>query len=164
MTTVAIVGLGYVGLPLAVAFGRRFRTIGYDLAETKVASYRAGVDPNRQLSGDELRTAAGLEYTADPKQLGEADHIIVAVPTPSTTHINPISGRCAAPAKPSANTCGAAPWSFLSRLFIRAPRKKSACPYSSNFPACNGNAISTSATRPSASIPAIAAHTLDHYR
>ena len=82
MTTVAIVGLGYVGLPLAVAFGRHFRTIGYDLAQTKVASYRVGVDPNRQLSGDELRTASRLEYTADPKQLSEADRIIVAVPTP----------------------------------------------------------------------------------
>ncbi|HWP87102.1 MAG TPA: nucleotide sugar dehydrogenase, partial [Burkholderiales bacterium] len=82
MTTVAIVGLGYVGLPLAVAFGRHFRTIGYDLAQTKVASYRVGVDPNRQLSGDELRTAIRLEYTADPKQLSEADRIIVAVPTP----------------------------------------------------------------------------------
>ena len=82
MTTVAIVGLGYVGLPLAVAFGRHFRTIGYDLAQTKVVSYRAGVDPNRQLSGDELRTATHLEYTADPKQLSEADRIIVAVPTP----------------------------------------------------------------------------------
>lgn len=82
MTTVAIVGLGYVGLPLAVAFGRHFRTIGYDLAQTKVASYRAGVDPNRQLSGDELRSATHLEYTADPKQLSEADRIIVAVPTP----------------------------------------------------------------------------------
>jgi len=82
MTTVAIVGLGYVGLPLAVAFGRHFRTIGYDLAQTKVASYRSGVDPNRQLSGDELRTATHLEYTADPKQLSKADRIIVAVPTP----------------------------------------------------------------------------------
>jgi UDP-N-acetyl-D-galactosamine dehydrogenase len=82
LTTVAIVGLGYVGLPLAIAFGRQFRTIGYDFADAKIESYRAGVDPNRQLSGDELRTATRLEYTADPKQLVEADRIIVAVPTP----------------------------------------------------------------------------------
>ena len=82
MTTVAIVGLGYVGLPLAVAFGRKFRTLGYDLAETKIASYRAGVDPNRQLSREELRAATRLEFTADATQLNSADCVIVAVPTP----------------------------------------------------------------------------------
>ncbi len=82
MTTVAIVGLGYVGLPLAVAFGHKFRTIGYDLSATKIASYREGIDSNRQIPRDELRAATQLEFTTDPKRLDAADRVIVAVPTP----------------------------------------------------------------------------------
>ncbi len=81
-TTVAVVGLGYVGLPLAVAFGKKFRTIGYDLSEKKIADYCRHIDPTGEVSGDELRAAGGLECTADPRRLAEADFVIVAVPTP----------------------------------------------------------------------------------
>ncbi|MCL4723007.1 MAG: nucleotide sugar dehydrogenase [Rhodocyclaceae bacterium] len=80
--TVAVVGLGYVGLPLAVAFGRKFRTVGYDLSEKKIADYRRHIDPTGEVSSDELRAAAGLECTADPRRLAEADFVVVAVPTP----------------------------------------------------------------------------------
>jgi len=79
---VAVVGLGYVGLPLAVAFGRKFRTVGYDLSEKKIADYRRHIDPTGEVSSDELRAAAGLECTADPRRLAEADFVVVAVPTP----------------------------------------------------------------------------------
>ncbi|MBM3642571.1 MAG: nucleotide sugar dehydrogenase, partial [Alphaproteobacteria bacterium] len=54
-TTVAVVGLGYVGLPLAVEFGKKFRTIGYDLSEEKVAAYRRHVDPTGEVSTEDLR-------------------------------------------------------------------------------------------------------------
>jgi len=81
-TTVAVVGLGYVGLPLAVAFGKKFRTIGYDLSEKKIADYCRHIDPTGEVSSDELRAAARLECTADPRRLAEADFVIVAVPTP----------------------------------------------------------------------------------
>jgi UDP-N-acetyl-D-galactosamine dehydrogenase len=80
--TVAIVGLGYVGLPLAVAFGRRRRTIGFDLNEAKLARYRAGEDPSGEVSSDELAAAEHLEYTADPARLREAGIVVVVVPTP----------------------------------------------------------------------------------
>ncbi|MEQ8264492.1 nucleotide sugar dehydrogenase [Pseudohaliea sp.] len=80
--TVAIVGLGYVGLPLAVAFGRRRRTIGFDLNEAKLARYRAGEDPSGEVSSDELAAAEHLEYTADPSRLREAGIVVVVVPTP----------------------------------------------------------------------------------
>ncbi len=82
METVAVVGLGYVGLPLAVAFGRRFLTIGFDLNETKVAHYRDFHDPTGEVSEAELRSATQLECTTDPKALARADILVVAVPTP----------------------------------------------------------------------------------
>ena len=82
MTTVAVIGLGYVGLPLVVAFGKQMRTIGFDIAQHKVAACQRGTDPSRELSDGELAAATQAVYTADPQLLGEADIIIVAVPTP----------------------------------------------------------------------------------
>lgn len=80
--TVAVVGLGYVGLPLAVEFGKKFRTIGYDLSESKIAAYRQCVDPTGEVSRESLQSASYLELTTDPALLREADVVIVAVPTP----------------------------------------------------------------------------------
>jgi len=82
MQTIAVIGLGYVGLPLVVEFGKHGRTIGFDIAKTKVESCRRGVDPSRELSDAEVRAATHAQYTDDPALLGEADVIIVAVPTP----------------------------------------------------------------------------------
>jgi len=81
-TTIAVVGLGYVGLPLAVEFGKQYTTIGFDMSEAKIAAYRRGVDPMGEVSGAELAAATGLEVTTDPGQLKRADFIVVAVPTP----------------------------------------------------------------------------------
>ena len=82
MSVVAVVGLGYVGLPLAVEFGKKFRTIGFDLSERKIDSYRRFVDPTGECSTDNLRAATLLEVTTDPSRLAEADYLVVAVPTP----------------------------------------------------------------------------------
>ncbi|WOJ98270.1 nucleotide sugar dehydrogenase [Congregibacter brevis] len=79
---VAIVGLGYVGLPLAVAFGAKRRTIGFDLNEQKLDAYRAGRDPSGEVSDAQLANASFLELTSEPGQLSQADVIIVVVPTP----------------------------------------------------------------------------------
>jgi UDP-N-acetyl-D-galactosamine dehydrogenase len=79
---IAVVGLGYVGLPVAVTFGRQFRTIGYDLKANLIESYRRHVDPAGELSTEEMESAGHLSYTDDPGRLAEADVIIVAVPTP----------------------------------------------------------------------------------
>jgi len=79
---VAVVGLGYVGLPLAVAFGKRFATIGYDLSQAKVDAYRRHVDPTGEVSTADLAAARRLEVTADAAALARADFIVVAVPTP----------------------------------------------------------------------------------
>src|SRR4051794_9837034 len=81
-TRIAVVGLGYVGLPLAVEFGKRFPTIGFDLSVEKIANYRRHVDPTGEVKSEELRAAKHLSVGSDPAALGEADFIIVAVPTP----------------------------------------------------------------------------------
>ncbi|OFZ68221.1 MAG: GDP-mannose dehydrogenase [Betaproteobacteria bacterium RBG_16_56_24] len=79
---IAVVGLGYVGLPLAVEFGRQFSTIGYDLSERKVASYRGGCDPSGDVPAESFRAAKQLLFTTESSHLSKADYFIVAVPTP----------------------------------------------------------------------------------
>lgn len=79
---VAVVGLGYVGLPLAVAFGKHYQTIGFDLSEAKVENYKRFIDPTGEVSSEDLRAATGLDCSTDPSALSKADYIIVAVPTP----------------------------------------------------------------------------------
>jgi UDP-N-acetyl-D-galactosamine dehydrogenase len=82
MSVVAVVGLGYVGLPLAVEFGKKRRTIGYDLSRTKVESYKRYIDPTGEVSPEDFRAAGELLVTSDPAELSRADYIVVAVPTP----------------------------------------------------------------------------------
>ena len=82
MTIVAVVGLGYVGLPLAVEFGKKFETIGYDLSEAKIAHYKNYCDPTGEVSTEDLKAATRLTVSTDPSDIGKADVIIVAVPTP----------------------------------------------------------------------------------
>jgi UDP-N-acetyl-D-glucosamine/UDP-N-acetyl-D-galactosamine dehydrogenase len=81
-TVVAVVGLGYVGLPLAIEFGKKFRTIGYDQSIEKIAAYRNYRDPTGEVKSLDIMAAKGLEVTTDPRQLSSADFIIIAVPTP----------------------------------------------------------------------------------
>lgn len=79
---VAVVGLGYVGLPLAVEFGKVRRTIGFDASARKVSLMLAGEDPTGEVGTDGLKAATQLEISADPASLSRADYLIVAVPTP----------------------------------------------------------------------------------
>jgi len=80
--TLAVIGLGYVGLPLVVEFGKHLRTIGFDIAQHKVDACLRGTDPSRELEDEQMRAAKHAVYTSDPALLAEADTIIVAVPTP----------------------------------------------------------------------------------
>lgn len=79
---VAVIGLGYVGLPLAVAFGRLMPTIGFDLSAQKIAQCRQHIDPSGTVTESDMRAALQLSYTTDPADLAAADVIIIAVPTP----------------------------------------------------------------------------------
>lgn len=79
---IAVIGLGYVGLPVALAFARKFPgTVGFDIHEEKVAELRSGFDRNREIS-KEILTETSLQMTSDPEALKEATIFIVAVPTP----------------------------------------------------------------------------------
>ncbi len=80
--TIAVVGLGYVGLPLAVEFGKKQKTIGFDLSQDKVAAYKKGIDPTGEVSPEQLKASVKLLCTTDACELNAADVIIIAVPTP----------------------------------------------------------------------------------
>ena len=77
-----IVGLGYVGLPLAVEFGKKFPTTGFDLNAARVANLRRGSDATLEVSDEELAAVKSLEFTAEPQEIANCNVFIVAVPTP----------------------------------------------------------------------------------
>jgi UDP-N-acetyl-D-galactosamine dehydrogenase len=81
-TVVAVVGLGYVGLPLAVEFGKQYDTIGFDLSRAKIGAYRRGFDPTGEVGEAEFAAADKLTVTDDASALARANFIVVAVPTP----------------------------------------------------------------------------------
>ena len=89
MTTIAVVGLGYVGLPLAVEFGKKYRTIGFDLSQAKIDAYKRHVDPTGEVSTELLQASTGFEPSTDAATLREADFVVVAVPTPVDDAHNP---------------------------------------------------------------------------
>ncbi len=79
---VAVIGLGYVGLPLAVEFGRRFDTIGFDVKKGRIADLEKHIDRTLETTAEELEAAKRLSYTADPEALRDCDIYIITVPTP----------------------------------------------------------------------------------
>ena len=87
--SLALVGLGYVGMPIAVAFARKgLNVIGFDLNKEKIELYKNGIDPTKEV-GDEVITHTTVQFTADEKELQKAKFIIVAVPTPVNTDHTP---------------------------------------------------------------------------
>ena len=79
--TLAVVGLGYVGLPLAHGFSKRVKTIGFDISKFKIQRYKMGVDGTKEIGNDELKSSK-IYFTFDEQDLKKASFIIVAVPTP----------------------------------------------------------------------------------
>ena len=94
-TKLSLVGLGYVGMPIAVAFSKKINVVGFDLNEKKIALYKHGIDPTKEI-GDEGIKACSVEFTADQTKLQEAKFHIVAVPTPvnadHTPDLSPVEG------------------------------------------------------------------------
>lgn len=82
MTTIAVVGLGYVGLPLALKFGVHYETIGFDVSTEKVEAYRNHHDPANEVEASDFEEAVHFSATTDPSSISSADFIIVAMPTP----------------------------------------------------------------------------------
>ena len=90
----ALVGLGYVGMPIAVEFAKHISVIGFDINEKRVNEYKNGIDATNEV-GEAIKNTT-VEFTADPKKLSEARFIVVAVPTPvnddTTTDLRPVEG------------------------------------------------------------------------
>lgn len=91
----SLVGLGYVGMPIAVAFARKIKVVGFDLNAAKIDLYKSGVDPTNEVGEDVIKNTT-VEFTADPSKLREAKFHIVAVPTPvnddHTPDLTPVEG------------------------------------------------------------------------
>lgn len=85
----AVIGLGYVGLPLAVEFGKKFDTVGFDIKKERLEQLRKGVDHTLETSSDDLNSATKLRYTSSPDDLRDRDVFIVTVPTPIDKYNNP---------------------------------------------------------------------------
>jgi len=79
---IGVIGLGYVGLPLAVEFGRRYRTVGFDVKPARIAELEKGKDSTREVTAEELKGAKHLRFTTNPEALGDCNFYVVTVPTP----------------------------------------------------------------------------------
>jgi UDP-N-acetyl-D-galactosamine dehydrogenase len=96
---IAVIGLGYVGLPVAIAFGRKLPTIGFDIRQRRVDELRKGHDDTLEVSDEQLASARQLEMTADPAKLADCTFYIVAVPTPIDSNNRPDLGPMIAASK-----------------------------------------------------------------
>ena len=85
---IGVVGLGYVGLPLAVSFAKKCKVIGFDINKNKVQKYIEGIDVTNEV-GNEALSKTTIQFTSDEKEISKADFIIVAVPTPIDSHNKP---------------------------------------------------------------------------
>ncbi len=92
---ISLVGLGYVGMPIAVAFAKKVHVIGYDNNDAKIELYKSGIDPTNEVGNDAIKNTA-VEFTSDETRLKEAKFHIVAVPTPvnddKTPDLSPVEG------------------------------------------------------------------------
>ncbi len=78
---ISLVGLGYVGMPIAIAFAERIKVIGFDISEEKITQYKNGIDPTKEV-GNRIISETRVEFTSDELKLKEAKFHVVAVPTP----------------------------------------------------------------------------------
>ncbi|CAD0186736.1 UDP-glucose 6-dehydrogenase [Ruegeria sp. THAF57] len=86
---IAVIGLGYVGLPLAVAFGKLAPVVGFDINPDRIGALRSGHDATQEVEPEDLQAATGLTFTSDPSEIAACDTYIVTVPTPITAGKQP---------------------------------------------------------------------------
>ena len=89
---IAVIGLGYVGLPVALSFGRKLPTIGFDIRQRRIDELKKGHDETLETTSEQLASAKHLEMTADPAKLADCTFFIVAVPTPIDNNNRPDLG------------------------------------------------------------------------
>lgn len=130
---IAVVGLGYVGLPIAVAFGKSAPVIGFDINKTKIDELRKGVDRTGEVSPQDLKSSR-VRYTCEPSDLKTADFIIVAVPTPINDALQPDLTALKKASELIGANLSPAPSSSMSPRCIPAPPKKTVCRFSKKPP------------------------------
>ena len=86
---ICILGMGYVGLPLACLFARKFRVTGFDIDQARIDELKTGIDKTLEIEDPDLLRQPNLEFTTDPESIRNARIIIVAVPTPIDRHKKP---------------------------------------------------------------------------
>ena len=79
---IAIIGLGYVGLPLAVEFGKKYSTTGFDINKKRIGELKLGIDLTKETTKDEIENSSRLNFTNDSKDISECNFFIITVPTP----------------------------------------------------------------------------------
>ena len=124
---IAVIGLGYVGLPLAVAFGATRQVVGFDINEGRIAELRRGEDRTLETTTSELQAATGLSFTADAARLKECGIFIVTVPTPIDKANRPDLTPLITASKLVGQAISPALSSFLNRQFILLQRRR-LCP------------------------------------
>lgn len=88
--TLAIIGLGYVGLPLAAEFGKKHRTVGFDINTTRIAELEQGIDKTLEIDSENLKSSTHLSFSSDPKDLAQCNIFIITVPTPVDNNNRPV--------------------------------------------------------------------------
>jgi UDP-N-acetyl-D-glucosamine/UDP-N-acetyl-D-galactosamine dehydrogenase len=89
MYRIAVIGLGYVGLPLAIAFGKKIKTVGFDVNHARIDELKRGLDHTQEVSSEEFNDSKNLSFTSDPQAIFECNVYIISVPTPINTNKNP---------------------------------------------------------------------------
>ena len=154
-TKIAIIGLGYVGLPLAVEFGKKYDTVGFDISRKRIDELKKGIDRTLETSAEDLKAAKRLMYTTNPEDMRPCNVFIVTVPTPIDEFKRPDLSLVQKATETVAEACSRRTTSSsTNRRSIRAARRSSACRSSSGSRGSSSTRISSAGILPSASIPA----------
>lgn len=129
----AVIGLGYVGLPLAVEFGKQRSVVGFDINQPRIAALQAGHDSTLEVSDEELAQAAQLSYTSNLDDLKNCNVFIVTVPTPIDEFKRPDLTPLIKASETIGKVLKKATSLFTSRLCILAQQKKTVCLYLSGY-------------------------------
>ncbi len=132
---IGIVGLGYVGLPLAVELGKKYPTKGLDISAGRIAELQSGQDSTLEVEPDELKLATQLSYSSDPQALANCNFYIVTVPTPIDSAKRPDLSPLEGASRTLGKILKRATWWCLNPPSTRAPRKRSAYPFWRKSPA-----------------------------
>ncbi len=121
---IAIIGLGYVGLPLAVEFGKKVPVVGFDIYQKRISELKSGQDHTLEVSPEELKQAAQLSYTTNLEDLKDCNFFIVTVPTPIDNYKQPDLTPLVKASTSIGKILKKVILSYMSRLFIQVLQKK----------------------------------------